>query len=59
MWVKHATILVRESKTSPIIAIRSSEDVRNIKSRTSKSPEINEYVFLYKKYVIYIYTFQF
>lgn len=35
VWVKHATILVREIESEPAIAIRSTEDVAKIKS-TSK-----------------------
>lgn len=31
VWIKHATVLVRESDTSPIIAIRTTEDIRKIK----------------------------
>lgn len=33
VWVKHASILVRESDTSPIMAIRTAEDIPKIKGR--------------------------
>ncbi|CAG9109525.1 unnamed protein product [Plutella xylostella] len=33
VWVKHATILVRESDNSPVIAIRSHKDLCKIKPR--------------------------
>lgn len=39
VWIKHATVLVRESDTSPIIAIRTADDIRRIKSRPHSSHE--------------------
>lgn len=35
VWVRHGTILVRESETSPVFAVRSTEDLRKIKSRSA------------------------
>lgn len=35
VWVKHATILVRETDTSSALAIRSSEDIKKIKPGTT------------------------
>lgn len=34
-WIKHGTILVRESDNSPVAAIRSERDIQKIKSRQS------------------------
>lgn len=39
VWIKHATVLVREFDTSPIIAIRTADDIRRIKSRPHSSRE--------------------
>lgn len=41
IWIKHATILARESDTSPIFSIRSQADIKKIKRTAHKNQNVN------------------
>ncbi|KAJ0174708.1 hypothetical protein K1T71_009816 [Dendrolimus kikuchii] len=42
VWVRHATILVRESDTSPIFAIKSQNDISRIKPRNQSGARMSQ-----------------